>query len=159
MKRRTKTGGKVGKAKPLKASLPKRKAVRAATNHIFPPDAKLQKQLELRTSELSESLEQLAATRDVLQVISTSSGDLKGVFETVLSHATRLCKAKFGVLHLSEGENFRTVALHNAPKGYADSKKRDPMIREVEKGNALDVVRRTLAPIQVADVLKERAYT
>ena len=95
----------------------------------------------------------------MLQAISTSGGDLKRVFETVLRNATRLCEAKFGVLHLCEGENFRTVALHNAPKDYAAAKKRDPMIREVEKGNALDVVRKTLAPVQVADVLKERAYT
>ena len=159
MKRCTKTAGKTGKTKLRKASHPKRKAVRAAVKNRPAPDTKLQEQLDLQTLELAEVLEQLTATSDVLQAISGSGGDLNRVFETVLSNATHLCKAKFGVLHLCEGENFRTVALHNAPKAYIAAKKRDPIIRGVETGNALDMVRKTLAPVQVADVLKERAYT
>ena len=78
-----------------------------------------------------------------------------GVFTAVLKNATRLCEAKFGALHLCDGDMFRTVALHNAPKNYAAAKKRDPMIHGVEKGNALDMVRRTKKPVQEADVLNE----
>jgi GAF domain-containing protein len=109
--------------------------------------------------ELSEARREQAATEQVLQAIRTSGGDLRHVFATVLRNAVGLCEAKFGVLHLAEGENFRTVALHNAPKGYAAAKKRDPMIRGVEKGNALDRIRRTKKPTQEVDVLKNRAYT
>jgi GAF domain-containing protein len=159
MKRRATTDDKSGKTQRRKAANPKRKPACAAVSRSRTSDLDLQTQLNLRTRELGESQEQLKATNDVLQAISTSGGDLNRVFQTVLSNATRLCKAKFGVLHLCEGENFRTVALHNAPRDYAVAKKRDPMIRGVETGNALDMVRETLAPVQVADVLTERAYT
>src|SRR5262249_47551303 len=71
-------------------------------------------------NELRESLQQQKATSEVLGVISSSPDDLKPVFEAMLTNATRLCEAKFGVLFRSEGDAFRCVALHNAPPLYAE---------------------------------------
>ena len=61
-------------------------------------------EVQARTQELSDSLEQQTATSEVLQIISSSPGALEPVFEAMLANATRICEAKFGVLFQSEGD-------------------------------------------------------
>ena len=74
--------------------------------------------LQLRTDDLSESLEQQTATSDVLKVISSSTGDMKPVFETMLANALHICEAKFGHLLLYDGECFQGTHLHDVPPAY-----------------------------------------
>src|SRR5262249_26520690 len=74
-------------------------------------------------NELRQSLQQQTATSEVLQVISSSPGELEPVFKAMLENATRLCEAKFGTLYLREGQAFRLVAHHNAPTAYVEERR------------------------------------
>jgi two-component system, NtrC family, sensor kinase len=72
-------------------------------------------EVQARTRDLSESLEQQTATSEVLQIISSSPGELALVFEAMLANAVRLCEARFGMLFLHERGALRIVATHNVP--------------------------------------------
>jgi two-component system, NtrC family, sensor kinase len=89
----------------------------------------LERRLAQTQRELSEALERQAATDEVLRVISSSPGELKLVFETMLANATRICEAGFGALYLCEDGGFRTEAMHNAPAAFAEERSRNPVIR------------------------------
>jgi GAF domain-containing protein len=114
-------------------------------------------EVQARTQELSESLEQQTATSEVLKVISESPGELQPVFETMLENAVRICGAKFGNLWLCEGDNFRIGATHGAPPAYVEARRREPVIH-FSPG---DLLSRTIATKQVqhiTDLRMEQAY-
>ena len=75
-------------------------------------------EVQARTRDLSEALEQQTATSEVLRVISSSPGELAPVFEAMLVNATRICDAKFGALYLYEDQKFRPVALASPSPEY-----------------------------------------
>jgi GAF domain-containing protein len=108
--------------------------------------------------KLAEALEQQTATSEVLSVISSSPGELQPVFDAMLEKATRICGANFGVMQLCDGNDFRTVAMHNAPPAYLAHKRRDPMVRNLPQDDPLARVRDTLRVVQVADAREEAAY-
>ena len=108
-------------------------------------------------NELRESLQQQTATSEVLQVISTSPGQLEPVFQAMLKNATRICEAKFGALYLSEGDALRIVALHGASRELAEARRREPVIRPAPK-TALGRAVAIKQAIQIADVQTEPGY-
>ena len=121
-------------------------------------NVRLFEEVQARTRDLSESLEQQTATSEVLQVISSSAGELKPVFETMLESAVRICGAKFGNLLLVEGDAFRHVALHGAPQAYLEERRREPVIRP-RPGSDLDRIRSTKQIVHVADMQLEGPAT
>src|SRR5262245_47942868 len=120
-------------------------------------NVRLFKAEQQRNRELSESLEQQTATSEVLQVISSSSGELEPVFQATLANGVRICEAKFGILCLSEGDAFRVVALHGAPPAYVEARRREPVIH-LGPGSGTDRAQRTKQPVQIADIRAEPSY-
>jgi GAF domain-containing protein len=113
-------------------------------------------EVQARTLELSESLEQQTATAQVLSVISSSPGELEPVFRAMLDNAVRICAAKFGTLYVREGDGFRAMAIHNAPPAYAEVRKRS--IIRPPPDTSLGRMARTKQVAQVADVKATQSY-
>src|SRR5262249_41871255 len=113
-------------------------------------------EVQARTRDLSESLEQQTATSEVLQVISSSPGDLQPVFETILANATRLCEANFGNMYLRDGEAFQLAAAHNPPLALVEERRRAPLRRR--RDGAIARMFETRQVVHVADLSVEQAY-
>src|SRR5262249_17996823 len=109
-----------------------------------------------RTRELTESLEQQTATSEVLQVISSSPGDVDPVFATMLEKAVRISDAKFGGIYRWDGNAFSLVATHNVPPAYADARSVSPF-RPGPKHPWSRMVA-TKAAIHIADAATDPGY-
>ena len=109
-----------------------------------------------RTRELTELLEQQTATSEVLQVISSSPGDLQPVFTTILENAARICEANFGNVYLWDGNAFHLVAAHNTPGAFADTRKRAPF--RPNAGHPFRSLAETKQSFHVADIMTLPIY-
>jgi two-component system NtrC family sensor kinase len=120
--------------------------------------AGLEQKVEARTRELSESLEQQTATSEVLQVISSSPGELKPVFEAMLANATRLCAASYGGMFLSEEDSFRTAALHGDLSTVFKSQWQDGTLFKPHPNIPLARAFRSGKAVHVANLREDQAY-
>ena len=155
MRRRDKASGKAVKPQRQKTSTHRNAPKTVRRNRAVSAD--LQGQLDRRTRELNEALEQQTATSEVLRVISSSSGELAPVFESLLASAKHLCGADFGIILLREGDAFRTVALHGATAEYTEARWHAPFIRPAAD-TGLGRVLETKQVVQIADVRAVPGY-
>jgi GAF domain-containing protein len=107
-----------------------------------------------RTADLMEALEQQTATSEVLQVISSSPGDLKPVFQAILENATRICQAKFGVVFSFDGNEYRVEAQVGTPPELVEYMNRTKPV-QILPGSLLDRVKRTKRVSYTADYAAE----
>src|SRR5262245_54119162 len=146
-------GGQPVKGRRHRASRPKARKASTAPHS----NSNLQEQLDQRTRERDEALEQLVATSEVLQVISSSPGELEPVFQAMLENARRICEAKFGTLYRCEGDALRAVAMHGTPQAFVEERRRNPLIRPPPQTTLARAIA-TKQPVQMADVVNEPHY-
>jgi len=151
VKRRGKTKGRPIKGLRRNTA---RKARRARNADTSP--AELREQLDQRTRERNEALEQQAATSKVLQVISSSSGDLEPVFATMLAEAVRICGANFGNIYRWDGDALHLTATHDTPAAFADLRRRLPIRSASTPAGHMVATKKT---VHVADLAAEPIYT
>jgi GAF domain-containing protein len=106
-------------------------------------------EVQARTRELSESLEQQTATSEVLRVISSSPGGLEPVFTAILENALRICEAKFGMLNRYVDGAFVTQVMVGAPPALVDALLHKPF--KPSPGIPLERVLRTKKLVHTLD--------
>ena len=115
------------------------------------------RELEARTADLSQSLEQQTATAEVLKVISSSPTDVQPVFDIIGELAKRLCAADVSIVSMFDGELIQLVALHGMDEeGRAVVRRAFPQTPDTETVAARTF--RTGAVVHIADVLADPKY-
>ena len=113
-------------------------------------NARLFEEVQGRTRELTDSLEQQTATSEVLKVISNSPGKLQPVFDAMLRNAVRICEAKFGNLFLIDADTVHWAAGVGTPPELAQFFTQSSWFRPTP-GSHLDRVMRTKQVSHTAD--------
>ena len=78
-------------------------------------NARLFDEVQAKTTEIEESLQQQTATADVLKVISRSAFDLQAVLDTLIESAVTLSGGSLGAIFQRRGEHFHLTATHGYP--------------------------------------------
>jgi GAF domain-containing protein len=130
----------------------------AAQAVIAIENARLLNELRQRTDDLTESLEQQTATSEVLQVISSSAGELEPVFKAMLANATKLCDASYGAMWLREDDDLRNAAFHGSlPPAFTEQWRTGGLIRPRLDAPASRAMQ-TRKPVHIADLSTTDAY-
>jgi two-component system NtrC family sensor kinase len=120
-------------------------------------NARLFDEVQKRTEQLSESLQQQTATADVLKVISRSAFDLRAVLQTLVESAARFCSAdKANVIRESNGA-FYSAESYGFSRELVDYLKDIPI--EAEQGTASGRALLEGRVVHIADVKSDPEYT
>jgi signal transduction histidine kinase len=120
-------------------------------------NVRLFQELQSRTQELADSVEQLKALAEVSQTVN-STLDLEQVLATIVTHAVELSSADNGILYEFDEAlgTLRPRASHGLPDGLVGELEGKPLkLGESVVGRAAA----TRAPVQVSDFATEETYS
>ena len=83
-------------------------------------NVRLFEEVQARNRELTEALEQQAATAEILRTISATPTDVQPVFEAIVRNAVSLCGSLFANVFRFDGELLHWVASHNVGPSYVE---------------------------------------
>jgi GAF domain-containing protein len=114
-------------------------------------------EVQARTRDLSEALEQQTATSEVLQVISSTPGELEPVFQAMLENAIHICSARIGILFRYRDGDYTAVSKLGVSPAFAEYLDRGPVRPGPNTGlGRLAITRQT---IHIADIQADHAYS
>ena len=90
-------------------------------------NSRLFNEVQARTRDLTEALQQQTATADVLKVISRSAFDLNLAASTILEAAAKLCHAPLATLHLRDGDVCRLTTQFGLPEAFEREARKTPI--------------------------------
>jgi GAF domain-containing protein len=114
-------------------------------------------EVQARTEELSESLQQQTATADVLKVISRSAFDLQTVLQTLVESATRLCEADKGTITRQKDEQFYRAETCGFSPEFMDYVRSVPVLPE--RGSASGRALLEGRVVHIPDVRADSEYS
>jgi len=120
-------------------------------------NVRLFEEVQARTRQLSESLQQQTATADVLKVISRSAFDLQTVLRTLVESAARLCDAGSATITRQKDGVFYRVEAYGVSPEFIEFVRDVPVIPERGSITARALFEGKI--IHVADVLADPDYT
>jgi len=141
---------KTTRAKPSSAPRPARR------DHVTVVD--LQEKLKRQARELEEAREERAATAEVLDIISSSPGELTAVFDTILANALRLCDADMGHVLRAEAETLSVAAMRGGRPEYARFWRERGRWRPPPDSAPAQAMEQK-KPVQIADMSQTSSYT
>ena len=119
-------------------------------------NARLFDEVQKRTEDLSESLQQQTATADVLKTISRSTFDLQAVLDALVGSAAKLCDAESAFIFRLDGSAYHLAASH----GFSDEYRQYIMRHPIEPGRNTLVGRAALEArtIHLPDCMADPEY-
>jgi GAF domain-containing protein len=114
-------------------------------------------EVQARTRDLTESLQQQTATADVLKVISRSTFDLQTVLDTLVESAAQLCDADQGTITRQIDGRFYRAATHGFSADFTEQVKHLPV--QFDRGSASGRALVEGKIIHIPDVQVDPDYT